>query len=187
MQEHERFFVVTGGPGSGKTSLIEALASRGLHAMLEAGRAIIQDQVAIGGSALPWADRAAFAELMLSWELRSHREARERGGIVLFDRGLPDIVGYLSLCDLPVPPHIHAAASRFRYHPQVFIAPPWPEIFGQDAERKQSFDEARETYEAMVEAYTAQGYALIHLPRGSVEDRADFVFSNIRQHVTSPS
>lgn len=32
--------------------------------MPEAGRAIIQDQLAIGGRALPWADLSAFAELM---------------------------------------------------------------------------------------------------------------------------
>jgi predicted ATPase len=40
--------------------------------MLEAGRAIIQDQISIGGSALPWADQSDFAELMLSWELCSY-------------------------------------------------------------------------------------------------------------------
>jgi hypothetical protein len=55
----------------GKTTLIDALAAEGIRHMPEAGRAIIRDQVAIGGTALPWADRAAFAELMLGWELRS--------------------------------------------------------------------------------------------------------------------
>src|SRR3546814_14045915 len=57
------FHVITGGPGSGKSTLIEALAVEGFDHMPEAGRAIIRDQVAIGGAALPWADRAAFAEL----------------------------------------------------------------------------------------------------------------------------
>jgi predicted ATPase len=63
------------------------MARRGMTTMPEAGRAIIQDQVSIGGSALPWADRSAFAELMLSWELRSYREALQRCVPVLFDRG----------------------------------------------------------------------------------------------------
>jgi len=49
----DRFYVITGGPGSGKTSLIEALRSRGYNSTVEAGRAIIQDQVAIDGRALP--------------------------------------------------------------------------------------------------------------------------------------
>ena len=81
-QSINSLFVITGGPGSGKSTLIAALAARGISVMPEAGRAIIRDQAAIGGSALPWADRAAYAELMLSWELRSYREALEKPGPV---------------------------------------------------------------------------------------------------------
>ena len=75
MADRPDFHIITGGPGSGKTTLIDALAAQGFHHMPEAGRAIIRDQIAIGGGALPWADRGAFAELMLSWELRSWHEA----------------------------------------------------------------------------------------------------------------
>ncbi|WP_240634651.1 AAA family ATPase [Streptomyces sp. HG99] len=85
---------------------------------------MIQDQVAIAGRALPWADTALFAELMLCWELRSYRIAAAQTAPVLFDRGVPDIVGYLKLEGLPVPDHVHTAAQRFRYHHRVFIAPP---------------------------------------------------------------
>ena len=78
MNQMDHLYVVTGGPGSGKSTLIEALAASGVPGMPEAGRAIIQDQVAIGGNALPWSDRQAFAELMLSWEMRSYRAALSR-------------------------------------------------------------------------------------------------------------
>lgn len=46
---YERFHVITGGPGSGKTSLLNALRSRGYNCSVEAGRGIIQDQVSIAG------------------------------------------------------------------------------------------------------------------------------------------
>ncbi|KQT64427.1 MULTISPECIES: AAA family ATPase [unclassified Aureimonas] len=179
------FFVVTGGPGSGKTVLIEALAGWGLAHMPEAGRAIIRDQRAIGGPARPDADRAAFAEQMLAFELRSFREARALEGPVLFDRGLPDTVGYLRLCGLPVPDHALAAARLFRYAPTVFIAPPWPEIFRNDAERRQSMGEAERTFEAMVEAYGGFGYDLVPLPLASVEERVRFVADRISAALTA--
>src|SRR5437868_14782688 len=102
MPEHENLIVITGGPGSGKTSLIAALEAAGFDVTVEAGRAVIQDQVAIGGAALPWRDPAAFAELMLVWEMRSYHMARELPGPVFFDRGVPDVLGYLRLMQLPV-------------------------------------------------------------------------------------
>jgi predicted ATPase len=175
----KRFFVVTGGPGSGKSTLIAALARLGIATMQEAGRAIIQDQLAIGGTALPWADREAFAELMLSWELRSYREALSVKGPVVFDRGVPDMAGYFRLCGMPVPQHVERAVEMFRYHPRVFVAPHWPEIFTQDVERKQTAEEAEATYVAMVEAYSAAGYELIELPKAPVEERVRFVLDRI--------
>ncbi|NYV73993.1 AAA family ATPase [Streptomyces sp. UH6] len=92
-QERERFVVITGGPGSGRSTLVDRLRGMGHARSVEAGRGVIQDQVAIGGSALPWADPALFAELMPCWELRSHRTAAGQAGPVFFDRGVPDVVG----------------------------------------------------------------------------------------------
>src|SRR5258707_4373204 len=97
-----RLFVITGGPGSGKTTLIEVLASRGLKSSIESGRAIIKDQLMIGGNALPWSNPLAFAELMLSLDLDSYALARNTPDSVVFDRGIPDVIGYLNLMKLPV-------------------------------------------------------------------------------------
>ncbi len=171
----DRLFIITGGPGSGKSTLISALATHGFGQMPEAGRAIIKDQVAIGGTALPWSDPRAFAELMLSWEMRSYRAAQDLSGLVMFDRGVPDVAGYLRLTGLPVPSHIKRAACKFRYHRRVFIAPPWPAIFTQDAERRQSIEEAEATYRAMVDVYSDLDYELVPLPLVSVPERVQFV------------
>ncbi|GAA2429496.1 AAA family ATPase [Actinomadura vinacea] len=171
--------VVTGGPGSGKSSLIDHLEKAGFARSEEAGRGVIRDQVAVGGPALPWNDPGLFAELMLSWEMRSYALAAEGAGPVFFDRGVPDVVGYLRLEERPVPAHVAEAARRFRYHRRVFVAPPWPDIYRRDEERKQSLDVAERTYESMVETYREYGYELVELPRSPVEERARFVLESL--------
>ncbi|MDI3419523.1 AAA family ATPase [Streptomyces luteolus] len=180
---HNRLIILTGGPGSGKTTLIDALERSGLSRTEEAGRAVIREQLAIGGTALPWADQEAFATLMLERELRSYREGRAApgDGPVLCDRGLPDLVGYLRLEGLPLPEPVHTAARELRYHPDVFIAPPWPEIYGRDTERKQSYEEAVRTYEVMAEVYPEYGYELVPLPLGTVDERVGFVRARLRE------
>jgi len=177
-----RFHIITGGPGSGKTTLIEALGVRGFACSLEAGRGIIQDQVAIDRHALPWRDPLLFAELMLSWEMRSYRIAELTHGPVFFDRGVPDVLGYLRLMNIPAPDYMQKAAREFRYNPIVFIAPPWREIFHQDVERKQGFEEAQRTYEALTSTYTALGCQLIELPRTRVKERCEFILEHLARH-----
>ncbi|WP_416260244.1 AAA family ATPase [Gibbsiella quercinecans] len=172
--------VLTGGPGSGKSTLINALNQRGYTCSAEAGRAIIQDQNAIGGNALPWGDRVAFAEMMLCWEMRSYHIPEDGNVPCFFDRGIPDIAGYLHLSKLPVPTHLEEAIRQFRYSDNVFIAPPWREIYAQDTERKQSFEEAELTYRVMIRTYQKYGYQLLTLPCVPVDERANFVISKIQ-------
>ena len=178
-ENEERFFVLTGGPGSGKSTLIDALQHAGFRRSVEAGRGVIQDQMAIGGRAVPWADPAIFAELMLCWEMRSYQMASQQSGPIFFDRAVPDVVGYLRLMKLPVPDYIEKAAKIFRYNRRVFIAPPWQEIFRQDQERKQDFDEAVRTYAALAATYAGFGYELVELPRAPVAERVRFVLETI--------
>jgi predicted ATPase len=90
---------------------------------------------------------------------------------------VPDTLGYLRLSGLRVPRHVSSAAGHFRYHPRVFVAPPWPEIFAQDEERRQTLDEAERTYHALVGVYTELGYELVPLPLVPVEARLRFVLA----------
>jgi predicted ATPase len=175
----DNLFVLTGGPGSGKSTLTEALAEAGFARSVEAGRGVIKDQVAIGGDALPWRHPALFAELMLCWEMRSYQMAAGDNGPMFFDRGIPDVVGYLRLAGLKVPKHVERAAGIFRYYRRVFIAPPWERIFRQDGERKQSFAEAERTFAMMAATYRSYGYELIELPLGTVGERRSFVIDKL--------
>jgi predicted ATPase len=181
-----RFIVVTGGPGGGKTTLINALGRLGYPTAPEGGRAIICEQAAIGGPALPWADTQVFFETIMSWDMRSYREAEVTDGPVFFDRGIPDMAGGYAMLGLDVPAHVQAAIAAFRYHPVAFLAPPWREIYTTDTERKQSFQEAERTCEAMAKAHTEAGYELVRLPLVPLAERVRFVLETIAR-TTAPA
>ncbi len=171
----QSFHILTGGPGSGKSTLLEALVRHGYAGMDEAGRQVIRQQRSVGGNGLPWADRAEFSRLMLRHDLHAYRRARRHTGPVFFDRGIPDIIGYLRLCGLPVPARLERAARRYRYNATVFILPFWPDIYTQDEARKQDLATAEATCRMMWDTYRACGYTPIEVPRLHVEDRVRFV------------
>ena len=62
-----------------------------------------------------------------------------------------------------------------RYHRRVFLAPPWPEIYVHDAERRHSLDSAINEYSRLLEVYPSLGYELSILPKAGVAQRVDFV------------
>ena len=142
---------------------------------------MIREELARGGDALPWGDERAFAERMIGLEVAAHAAALATGETVLLDRGAPDVVGFLRVSNLPVPPHIDAAVRESRYNPRVFLAPFWAEIYAHDAERIQPASLARATEGVMRETYAAYGYRLVELPRASVAERVAFVLRHLER------
>lgn len=164
----------------GKTSVIDWLSKAGHRVIPESGRDIIQKELETGGNKLPWADRQGFAEEMFTRAIADFDQAFFNKDVwTFFDRGIPDIIGYLMLCKLPVPDKMRIAAKHYCYQKKVFITPPWEEIYERDNERKQSFDEARATYKVMHHVYTDLGYSLVQLPKLPIQDRATFILDEM--------
>lgn len=173
-------FMITGGPGAGKSTLIEVLRRRGEICVKESGRAIILDQLRIRGRGLPWIDPDLYAELVLARDLANFRTFAGAPSRVFFDRGVAELAGYFTPKGLVAPPHMRRAAEVCRYNRRAFAAPPWQAIYVNDSERKQTFAEAEAVFQAACRACLEQGYELIELPLDSVEARADFVLENAR-------
>jgi predicted ATPase len=57
----------------------------------------------------------------------------------------------------------------------VFLAPPWPEIYVKDPERRHDFRAAEDEYSRLLDAYRALGYTVEVLPKAGVAQRADFI------------
>ena len=177
-----QFYVIIGGPGSGKTSIIDRLAARGFTTVAETGRAILRHQVAIGGTAVHWDDSVTFRELMLARGIADYERMQDEDGPVFFDRGVTELTGYCRLIGVPVPDHVRRAAELYRYNTTVFVTPPWPEIYAHDALRKQDEEEAVRTYELCVSAYVESGYVPVEVPRLPVSDRIAFILATIDRH-----
>lgn len=171
----DRLHVVTGAPGTGKSTLVAALAAAGVLTSPEVGRQILREQLAAGGTALPWGDEAAFAQAMLPREIAARAAALATGDTVVLDRGVPDVLGFLAASGLPVPSDFIAAARAHRYNARVFLAPFWPAIFAADAERPRGVAYYRATHRVMIETYRGLGYDLVELPLASVAERVRFV------------
>ena len=57
-------YVITGGPGIGKTTVIEILSSRGYEIVPEAARIIIEEEQINDSDALPWKNLKKFQNLV---------------------------------------------------------------------------------------------------------------------------
>ncbi len=180
-RQGNNFYVFTGGPGSGKTSLLESLRKQGFQIVEEVGRQIIQEQVLRNGEALPWSNKEKFRDEMLSRSLLTYTQVVETQKPVFFDRGIPGLIGYSRLEGIEISEKLKEAVEKFRYNPKVFITPPWEGIYKNDKERKQTYAVAVETYEAVSAAYKEAEYEIIEIPKSSVEERAQFVLRTITE------
>jgi predicted ATPase len=172
-------FVVSGGPGSGKSTVLHELARRGFPFASEVARQIIQEQIQAGGTALSCGDREAYARLMLERSIESYLEYTPAQQPVFSDRGIPDTLCYARLIGLCDNGFIQDACRRFRYAPLVFLAPPWKEIYQTDNERKQDFAEAERTFDQMAKVYRQCGYTLLELPKATPAARATFILAQL--------
>ncbi len=176
VQVSDQFFVLTGGPGSGKTVLIEELKRRGVVCVDEVARKIIQDEMAKGEDAVP-SDVQIRVEKMLIRSIETYQEALKEGKVTVFDRGILDYLAYADHTNTKVSDEFRR--TELIYNKKVFILPPWEEIFCNDTERKQTFEEAVEVYQFCFNIYTSHGYEVIVLPKVDINARADFIINEI--------
>jgi len=172
-------YIITGGPGAGKTSLIAALKKAGYACSEEVSRQLIREEAAGHSQCLPWTNLACFANKVLDRMIAHYHQTAGHTGITFFDRGIPDIIAYLKAAGLPVPGRYYTALQQHRYQPQVFILPPWPAIYVNDAERWQTYDEAVQLYAAIRETYGELGFTLIEVPPASVANRMDRLLESL--------
>jgi predicted ATPase len=170
------WYVLTGGPSAGKTTLIAELASRGHQTVNEAARAYIEEQVAAGKTyAEVRADEAAFQKALVDRKREIERNL-SRSETIFFDRGIPDSAAYYELIGLPIDEILRDALLKCAYR-KVFLLELIP--FEKDAVRKESPEDAARLNILLRKSYENLGFPVIDVPVLPIEKRVDFVFDNI--------
>ena len=173
----DRFIVLSGCSGGGKSTLLKELGRRGHATVEEPGRRIVQEELAKGGTALPWCDLAAFARRAIAMALADRAAMWDQPGLVFFDRGLIDAAAVLEA--QTGEPVLAMLATQHRYNARVFLTPPWPDIYTGDPERRHGLEAALAEYQRLERTYPALGYETVILPKVSLAERADFVLARL--------
>ena len=178
MAKHK--IVITGGGGSGKSSLIEYFIERGFHAIREAAREQIKLSLEQESDALPWVDVLAFSKAVQTQMLLDYT-LYEDAEFCFFDRCLLDVLSYMHLDKLEPYPSLLNDIQTHTYFKTAFILPPWKEIFTKDDERMEDFADTLHAFEMIKVTYEAHGYEVLEIPHGTIEFRANFILDEIQK------
>ena len=170
-------YIITGGSGSGKSSIIKDLQARGYTCYPEISRMLIKEQQDLGGDLLPWKNMKGFAGECFNRMKDQLNDDHDQPAF--FDRGIPDIIAYLKSRNLAFSFDYAAYASC--YNSLVFICPPWQEIFVNDRQRPESFNESKHIHLLLKKVYRELNFKVIDIPRLSVSERVEFILSRIER------
>lgn len=171
--------VITGGPGTGKSTLINELTKKGYTCIEEISRQITLDDQKKGIDQLFLTNPLMFSELLLKGRQNQFMDAdKSADPLVFFDRGLPDVLAYMDYIGDSYP-HYFIEICKTNLYDGVFILKPWKTIYTSDNERYENFEQAEKIHDCLVSTYKKYQYDLIDVPFGTVEKRADFILETL--------
>ncbi|QNA86523.1 AAA family ATPase [Sphingomonas sp. So64.6b] len=168
-----RFVIISGCSGGGKSTLLAELARRGHAIVEEPGRRIVAQELSGDGAALPWVDGVAFAHRAIELALADRSAAETRPGLTFFDRSAIDAASALEY--LTGERLVTRLGGLPHYHKTVFLVPPWPEIYINDRERRHDYEDAMAEYQRLCWSYPLAGYDVSILDRTNVSERAGHI------------
>ena len=171
--------VITGGPGTGKTSLIKELESKSHYCLHEISRQITLEAQKKGISQLFLTEPLLFSEMLLEGRIQQFLDAENFScDHVFIDRGIPDVVAYMDFFGNDYP-RVFTDVCREYVYEKIFLLPPWKEIYVSDNERYENFEEAEIIYGHLKKSYEEAGYQPEEVPYGTVEERVEFILTRL--------
>ncbi|MFP4846104.1 AAA family ATPase [Winogradskyella sp. PE311] len=178
--------VITGGPATGKTAIIDNLNSKGYKCYEEVIRKLTAEAQNSGDitetHSNPIAlvnDSVLFNTTLINLRVADFKASEKLDNLVsFFDRGMPDVLAYMDYFNQEVGKDFIDICKTYRYD-FVFLLPPWKAIYKDDAERFETFDQATDIYHKLMQTYQRFDYKIIEVPFGKIEDRTQFIIEKL--------
>lgn len=171
--------VIIGGPGSGKTTVVEKLTEKGYICYPEISREVTLEARRQGIEQLFLENPLLFSELLLEGRKKQfHNALKENSDLVFLDRGIPDVLAYMHYIGDSYPAHFDKACKEYKYS-KVFFLPPWEDIYIADEARYENFEQAKLIAGHLMETYRNYGYDLIEVPKDTTDNRILFILGQL--------
>lgn len=169
------WYVITGGPSSGKTTILKELEKIGYIIYPEAARVLIDEEMAKGKSLKEIrGDEAKFQRKVLKIKIGVERAA-PKDKIVFFDRAIPDSIAYYQICGLN-PKEVLQFCQKKAYR-KIFLFEKLS--FNQDYARVEDSKTIEKLNALLRESYKNLGYEVIEIPAVPIEKRVKKILSEI--------
>ncbi|MDH6531909.1 putative ATPase [Aurantimicrobium minutum] len=170
------WYVISGGPSSGKSTTIGLLRERGYHVTDEQARAIIEEEMAKGRPLEEIrGDAHEFQQEILKRQLATE-SSLDPNEIVFLDRGIPDGLAYAHFLQIEEDAEIHAASERARYR-RVFILDLL--TLHDDGSRIEDTHTQEQIQDFLVATYEAMSFDVVRVPVLSAEERVAFILERL--------
>lgn len=168
------FIVITGGPCSGKTTIIQALAEDGHTTVPEAATELIEDPALENLRA----DPLEFQLQVLRRQLENEKRAGERAepqSVIFLDRGIGDGFGYLSYHGLEPFEELLDAWPEARERSRCVLFFDSRPDYQAASHRSETPEEARRIHDILLADYRSRHDRVLLIPWLPVEERLALV------------